>query len=118
MLAEKIETREEYEECCSAGFDLFQGFFLSRPEVIHSKVACHQSGMLPVLARLNSSCSLFDELEEIVQSDADLCFRMMRYLDSSSIEPDFCSDEHLSAAYLQAVQAADVQMNEINSVPT
>ncbi len=85
LLAEKVETREEFEECCSAGFELFQGFFLSCPEVIHSKVSDHQSGMLPVLARLNCSCSSFNELEEIVRSDADLCFRLMRYLDSSSI---------------------------------
>jgi len=88
LLAEKVETREEFEECQAAGFDLFQGFFLSRPEVIHSKVSDRQSGMLPVLARLNSSCETFDELEKIVRSDADLCFRMMRYLDSSSIGLD------------------------------
>jgi EAL and modified HD-GYP domain-containing signal transduction protein len=84
ILAEKIETREEFDECNAAGFDLFQGFFLSHPEVIHSKVSDRQSSLLPVLARLNASCETFDQLEEIVRSDADLCFRMMRYRDSSS----------------------------------
>lgn len=88
LLAEKVETRDEFEECREAGFDLFQGFFLSRPEVIQSKVSDRQSGMLPVFAQVNSSAESFDDLEKIVRSDADLCFRMMRYLDSSSIGLD------------------------------
>ena len=82
LLAEKIETREEFEECRDAGFDFFQGFFLSQPEIVRSRVSDRQSPMLPLLSKLHSSCDNFDELEQLVRNDADLCFRMMRYLHS------------------------------------
>lgn len=85
LLAEKIETREEFEECRDAGFDYFQGYFLSRPEVVRSGVADRQSPLLPLLNKLHSSCDSFDELEVLVRNDADLSFRMMRYLRSSVV---------------------------------
>jgi EAL and modified HD-GYP domain-containing signal transduction protein len=37
FLAEKVETREEFELYSQAGFVLFQGFFFSRPEIIRNK---------------------------------------------------------------------------------
>ena len=85
LLAEKIETREEFEQCRDAGFDYFPGSFLSRPEIVQSRVSDRQSPMLPLLNKLHSSCESFDELEQLVRNDADLCFRMMRYLHSSVI---------------------------------
>ena len=38
VLAEKIETQDEYEQCREAGFDLFQGYFLSKPHLIQGRV--------------------------------------------------------------------------------
>ena len=34
VLAEKVETREEFEFCLKLGFDLFQGYFFARPVVL------------------------------------------------------------------------------------
>ncbi|MDH5437102.1 MAG: EAL domain-containing protein, partial [Gammaproteobacteria bacterium] len=34
LLAEKIETRDEFESCVELGFDYFQGYFLSRPNIV------------------------------------------------------------------------------------
>lgn len=34
MLAEKVETREDYQRCLDLGFDFFQGYFLSRPVLV------------------------------------------------------------------------------------
>ncbi|MCA9502363.1 MAG: EAL domain-containing protein [Spirochaetaceae bacterium] len=34
LLAEKVETREEFEACRAMGFDLFQGYFFARPVVL------------------------------------------------------------------------------------
>jgi EAL and modified HD-GYP domain-containing signal transduction protein len=85
LLAEGLETGEEFEECRDAGVDLFQGFFLSRPEAIVGNVSNRQAGLLNLLTKLQSSCQTFDQLEQVVIKDADLCYRMMRYLDSSSV---------------------------------
>ena len=37
MLAEKVETREEFTAAKAAGFVYFQGYFFRRPEVFHAK---------------------------------------------------------------------------------
>ena len=37
LLAEKVETSEEFDRCRRMGFDYFQGYFLSRPQVVHAK---------------------------------------------------------------------------------
>ncbi len=34
LLAEKVETRDEFTRCADAGFDLFQGYFFAQPEVL------------------------------------------------------------------------------------
>ncbi len=34
LLAEKVETAEDMERCLDLGFELFQGYYLARPEVI------------------------------------------------------------------------------------
>ncbi len=36
LLAEKVETREEFDECLKLGFDLFQGYFFAVPQVLES----------------------------------------------------------------------------------
>ena len=37
LLAEKVETLDEFEFCEKLGFDFYQGYFLSKPRIIKSK---------------------------------------------------------------------------------
>ena len=37
LLAEKVETKEEADACLEMGFDLFQGYYFSRPKIISAK---------------------------------------------------------------------------------
>lgn len=37
LLAEKVETHEQFRLAREAGFDLFQGFFFARPQLLHSR---------------------------------------------------------------------------------
>lgn len=37
LLAEKVETAASLERCIDAGFDLFQGYFLSRPQLVQGQ---------------------------------------------------------------------------------
>ncbi|MEE3191506.1 MAG: EAL domain-containing protein, partial [Pseudomonadota bacterium] len=36
-LAEKVETHEEFEHCKAAGYDLFQGYFFSKPVILFGR---------------------------------------------------------------------------------
>jgi EAL and modified HD-GYP domain-containing signal transduction protein len=37
MVAEKVETKDEFELACNLGFDLFQGYHFARPQLLTSK---------------------------------------------------------------------------------
>ena len=58
LLAEKVETREEFERCCELGFDYFQGYFFARPVVLEG--ASLDSGRVTLL-----------QLLQLLQQDAD-----------------------------------------------
>lgn len=85
LLAEKVETHEEFEACKSMGFDYFQGYFLCRPQIIQgSKAKDDGIGIIKLLGSLNDPHSTSEELEEIITNDAMLCYRLMNYINSAA----------------------------------
>ena len=49
LLAEKVETEESFSACLLNGYDLFQGFFFAKPEVVQGK---RMDGSLATILRL------------------------------------------------------------------
>ena len=84
LLAEKVETHEEFAACRALGFDLFQGYFLCRPS-IHNGVrpSANRLVLLSLLARLQKPDISMKELEEVVVQDAPLTYRLLRYINSA-----------------------------------
>ncbi len=80
LIAEKVETREQYEEALDLDYDYFQGYYLDRPEM-HSGKEIPASG-LP-LAELQHAVQRpdfdFGEVEAIVKRDIALSFKMLRF---------------------------------------
>ena len=62
LLAEKVETRDEFEHCLELGFDLFQGYYFSKPSVIHKR---HLDDSVSVLLKLMRQLGEDVELAEI-----------------------------------------------------
>lgn len=86
LLAEKVETREEYEALRDMGFDLFQGFFFSRPELIHGqRLEENQAVVLRLLATLNQPETSIEEIEALIGQDAGLSYKILRYINSAAI---------------------------------
>lgn len=79
LVAKKVEARQQFNACLDLGFDLFQGYLLSRPEVVEgtilapSKLTC-----LRVLDRLCDPQASFGEVEDIVRSDPGLSYRFLK----------------------------------------
>lgn len=84
LLAEKVETSEEFDTCKALQFELFQGFYLSRPHVLQRVKS--KTNKAVVLQLLNQMCApqfAFSKLAEIVKQDAGLCCRFLRYVNSA-----------------------------------
>ncbi|QDU40382.1 EAL domain protein [Maioricimonas rarisocia] len=83
LLAEKLETSEEFEQCSRLGFDYFQGYFLSRPEIVAGKkIQPSQFAALKILSAASHPNVTLKELEEIVSSDPALSYKFLRFINS------------------------------------
>lgn len=84
LLAEKIETIDEFEFCLKLGFDYFQGYFLSRPRIIRSKaLPTNKVAVLNLLSVLQNPNSDIEELEEAISFDVSISYKILKLINSS-----------------------------------
>jgi EAL and modified HD-GYP domain-containing signal transduction protein len=83
LIAEKVETLETFERFKAAGFDYFQGYFLSRPEMVkHKSVQVATSSILELVAASSSSTFDFKEINEVFEKDVGLTYKLMRFINN------------------------------------
>ena len=86
LLAEKVETWEEFRFCKALGFDLFQGYFFSSPQLLSGKKAPHNRlSTLKLIARLNEEEVQFEELVQLIAQDPFLYYKLLRYINSAAL---------------------------------
>jgi c-di-GMP-related signal transduction protein len=85
VIAEKVETYEEFELTRSMGCHYFQGYFFAKPERL-SKRALTPAKLthLRLIQALNSRDVNFEKMEEIIRQDVALSVRLLRYINSVS----------------------------------
>jgi len=84
LLAEKVETPEDFEYCRDLGFDFFQGYFLCRPKVVHGhRLPTNRLNTLKLLSRLQDPRAEIDELERIIREDLSLSYKLLRLINSA-----------------------------------
>lgn len=84
ILAEKIETQEEFEHCKQLGFDYFQGYFLSKPNVVQStQLPPNRLAILQLLSKLQNPKTDAADIEALVMQDVALSYKLLRYINSA-----------------------------------
>jgi EAL and modified HD-GYP domain-containing signal transduction protein len=85
MLAEKVESNEEFSSAAEQGYQLFQGYFFCKPKMLSTKSVRSVNPLQLRVMRLLSRDTLdFQEVEMLIKSDPALCFRLLRYLNSAA----------------------------------
>ena len=85
MLAEKVETQEEFLTAKKAGFSYFQGYFFRRPELMQAReIPASRVNYLRLLQALSRPELEPRELEDAIKGEASLCYRLLRYLNSAA----------------------------------
>ncbi len=88
LLAEKIESHEMYDHCVNLGFDMYQGFFLCRPQVIKGRRAGEsQQTLLRLLQQVNRAEVEVPELARTVAADPILSYKLLRLVNSAMYRP-------------------------------
>lgn len=85
LLAEKVETVEVHEQCKKLGFELFQGYFYSRPELVANRgLPAEVTSIINLMNLVGSESASEQEVEEGFRRDASLSFKLMRMLHSAA----------------------------------
>lgn len=89
LLAEKVETASEFEKLRQLGFQLFQGYFFARPEMLkHKKIASSKLNLLLLIAEASNLELNFEKLSAIVERDLGLSYKLLRFVNSASFARD------------------------------
>lgn len=85
LLAEKVETREQYQEAVQIGYKLFQGYFFMQPQIIKgNEIPANLLQYYRVIALLRVEEPDIDQIAEGIEHDLALSYKLMQLINSSS----------------------------------
>ena len=84
LLAEKVETHDEFEQAKEMGFGLFQGYFFAKPEIL-SKKEISTSGItkLRLINELGKLKLNLKNIEELIRKDISISFKLLKFINSA-----------------------------------
>lgn len=85
LLAEKVETREEFQHCLDLGFDLFQGYYFAKPSVMEKKRMDDSGSTLLKLMRLLGEEADLSEVVETFRGNLGLTYKLLLLVNSVGI---------------------------------
>lgn len=84
LLAEKIETHDEFAQAVELGFHYFQGYFFARPKTLTTK-ALPVSALQSLQHVASAERTDLEGLEEIFTQDVSASLRLLRYVNSAAL---------------------------------
>lgn len=101
LLAEKVETVEEFDLCMELGFEYFQGYYFARPAILSGrKISPSELVVLRLLELIGSNADSA-AIEAAVKRDALLSLNLLRLVNSRAAGPD---------THIESVSQALVQL--------
>ncbi|MEE4241451.1 MAG: EAL domain-containing protein [Desulfopila sp.] len=84
LLAEKVETIEEFERASTLGFHYYQGYFFSKPEkILVKELASTKMTLFSLLAEVGKKTTTLERLHHIVSQDLATSYKLLRFLNSA-----------------------------------
>lgn len=84
-LAEKVETREEFEEAKREGFSLFQGYYFCKPSVLRKgAVPSNRLVHLKLMQLMQEKPLNIGEIASLVEREPSLAYRLLRFTNSAA----------------------------------
>ena len=83
VLAEKVETYEEFNWARETGYDYFQGYFFARPVIVQGRqIPAAKMHCLRLLQEAQRPELDFERLENLILEDVSLSYQLLRYVNS------------------------------------
>ena len=79
FLAEKVETREEYQASVVRGFTFFQGYFFSKPVIYRGRdIAGLDTTLIRLMNELNAQDVDYQRVTETIEKDVGLSYKLLK----------------------------------------
>jgi EAL and modified HD-GYP domain-containing signal transduction protein len=83
LVAERVETQDDFHRCLRLGFHYFQGFFFARPAMVRGRrLRSDHLTALRVLALLDGAHTSMAALEAAISCDVTLSYRLLKAINS------------------------------------
>lgn len=84
LLAEKVESFEEYEQAKKYGFDFYQGHFFQKPKVMVGRdIPGSKLQYLLILRQLQNENYSIKDVADIISHDVSLSYKLLKYVNSA-----------------------------------
>src|SRR5690606_878726 len=83
IIAEKVESPEQFAMMQGLGVKLFQGYWFAKPDEVPGKVMRPAQSIILQLLNLVGEQSSTNEIEEVLKKDPTLSFNLLRFINSS-----------------------------------
>lgn len=83
VVAELVETQEQYQFFNKLGVDFFQGYFFCKPITMGAKITNPAVTSLIRLMNLTIQEADIFEIEQVLKTDPSLSFKLLRYINSA-----------------------------------
>jgi EAL and modified HD-GYP domain-containing signal transduction protein len=85
VVADKVETRDEYQACMDLGVDYFQGYYFARPSVLGGrKLSPSQLAVLELMNKVTSDVDNAD-IERAVKRDVTVAMNLLRLVNTPAV---------------------------------
>ena len=86
LLAEKIETEEEFHQALAYGYVLFQGYFFCKPTILQQKrLTSNALSKMRLLREINRQNVDFSSITSVISSDTNLVHKLLTYINSAGV---------------------------------
>lgn len=83
LLAEKIETKEQFQEAKENGYLLYQGYYFSTPQIVTGKeIPSNYLLHFYLLKEFNEEEPSIEKISELFMHDISLSYKLLRYINS------------------------------------
>lgn len=88
LLAEKIETYEEFESAVRIGYEYFQGYFFSRPVILSTRdVPEYFQNYFEIIHHLSNSEPNLNYIIRLIEQDLSLSYKLLKLINSPAFRP-------------------------------
>ncbi len=109
LLAEKVETAEQFEQVKLLEFTLFQGYFFARPEMLkQKKITSTKQNILELIGHASSEKLDFNTMGEIFSSDPGLTYKLLRFINN----PCYGRSQEITSLKHALIYIGDIELKK------